>query len=135
MLFVRDIMTESVVTLAKDTPVREAAATLSNMRVSGAPVCDERGRVVGVFSKSDIVTKLGDEPLSAAPPVGELMTPHVLSVQPTDPLKAAVWLMVSGNVHRLMVVEGDNQLVGILSPMDVLKAIVSGKLTAPDLDG
>ena len=64
-----------------------------------------------------------------------MMSSKVFSVRPSDPLKTAVWLMVSESVHRLMVVEDENKLVGILTPMDVLKAIVSGKLSVASLDG
>ena len=58
MLLVSEIMTRSIVTLAKKTTLDEAAMTLANMGVSGAPVCDENGRVLGVFSKSDVVMKV-----------------------------------------------------------------------------
>lgn len=128
MLLVSDIMTRSVLTLASGTPVVEAAMTLSNMSVSGAPVCDEKGRLVGVFSKSDIAAKLGGEPLTNDVTVGDLMTTLVFAVRPTDPLKTAIWLMVFENVHRLMVTDASEQLVGIVTPMDVCKAIVEGKL-------
>lgn len=134
MLLVRDIMTESVLTLAKDTPLTDAANTLSNMGVSGAPVCDENGRVIGVFSKSDIVTKLADGTPASELTVGSLMANRVFSVRPGDPLKTAVWLMVFENVHRLMVVGDDGKLAGILTPMDVLKAIVNGAMTTSSLE-
>jgi predicted transcriptional regulator len=134
MLLVRDIMTESVLTLAKDTPLTEAATTLANMGVSGAPVCDENGRVIGVFSKSDIVSKLGDGTPPGALTVGSIMTDRVFSVRPGDPLKTAVWLMVFESVHRLMVVGDDGKLAGILTPMDVLKAIVNGVMTTSSLE-
>ncbi|NUQ77470.1 MAG: CBS domain-containing protein [Polyangiaceae bacterium] len=134
MLLVRDIMTKSVLTLAKDTPLSDAATTLSNMGVSGAPVCDEGGRVIGVFSKSDIVNKLADGTPASELTVGSLMTNHVFSVRAGDPLKTAVWLMVFENVHRLMVIGDDGRLAGILTPMDVLKAIVNGKLATTSLE-
>lgn len=133
MLTVSDIMTESVVTLTTGTPIREAATTLANMGVSGAPVCDTEGRLLGVLSKSDITSKLGDGAATEACTVDDLMTSLVFSVRPGDPLKTAIWLMVYENVHRLMVTDDDAQIVGIVTPMDVCKAIVSGKLQAPGL--
>lgn len=135
MLVVSDVMTRSVVTLAPGTPLQEAALTLANMGVSGAPVCDEQGRVIGVFSKSDIASKLSeDRPLETVT-VGELMTSIVFSVRPGDALRTAIWLMVYENVHRVMVTEEGEQIVGIVTPMDVLKAIVAGKMTSAALAG
>ena len=134
MLLVRDIMTESVLTLTKDTPLTEAATTLSNMGVSGAPVCDESGHPIGVFSKSDIVSKLGDGTPPRELTVGSIMADRVFSVRPSDPLKTAVWLMVFESVHRLMVVGDDGKLAGIVTPMDVLKAIVNGRIATTSLD-
>jgi predicted transcriptional regulator len=130
MLVVSDVMTRSVVTLSPATPLQEAALTLANMGVSGAPVCDEQGRVIGVFSKSDIASKLSeDRPLETVT-VGELMTSIVFSVRPGDALRTAIWLMVFENVHRVMVTDESEQIVGIVTPMDVLKAIVAGKMTS-----
>ncbi len=62
------------------------------------------------------------------------MTPVVFSVRPSDSLSMAIKLMVAESVHRLMVIAEDEQLVGILTPMDVLKAISGSKLTSPELD-
>jgi predicted transcriptional regulator len=133
MLVVSDVMTRSVVTLTPGTPLQEAALTLANMGVSGAPVCDEQGRVIGVFSKSDIASKLSeDRPLETVT-VGELMTSIVFSVRPENPLRTAIWLMVYENVHRVMVTDEGEQIVGIVTPMDVLKAIVAGKMTSAAL--
>lgn len=134
MLLVRDLMTRSVLTLTADTVLTEAAGTLTNMGVSGAPVCDDTGHVIGVFSKSDLVTKVGVGAVQQSITVGDLMTPIVFSVRPSDLLSTAIKLMVAENVHRLMVITEDEQLVGILTPMDVLKAINEAKLTSPELD-
>lgn len=133
MLVVSDVMTRSVVTLTPDTPFQEAALTLANMGVSGAPVCDEHGRLIGVFSKSDVTSKLGEGKSLDAATVGELMTSIVFSVRPGDALRTAIWLMVYENVHRVMVTEEGEQVVGIVTPMDILKAVVAGKMTSPDL--
>lgn len=134
MLLIRDIMTESVLVLTEGTPLLEAATTLSNMGVSGAPVCDPQGRVIGVVSKSDIVAKLADGRSSAELRVGDLMTSKVFSVRPGDVLGGAIRRFVAENIHRLMVVDEEQHLLGILTPMDVLKAIVEGKLSVQGLE-
>lgn len=133
MLRVHEIMTHSVVVLAPEMPLSQASATLSTMGVSGAPVCDAAGHMVGVFSKSDVVKLDGTVPERAT--VGELMTRAVASVRPSDPLKAAIALMAERGLHRLVVLGDDDQIAGILTPMDVVKAIAAGRITAPQIDG
>lgn len=134
MLLVRDIMTESVVVLAENTALMEAATTLSNMGVTGAPVCDPQGRVIGVVSKSDIIARMTSGASGSELHVGDLMSTKVFSVRPEEPLGRAVRQMVSENVHRIMVVDEEQKLLGILTPMDVLKALVSGALPSQGLD-
>lgn len=134
MLLVRDIMTESVLVLTENTALMEAATTLSNMGVTGAPVCDPQGRVIGVVSKSDIIARLTDGRSSTELHVGDLMTTKVFSVRPDETLGRAVKQMVAENVHRIMVVDEEHKLLGILTPMDVLKALVNGTLPSQGLE-
>lgn len=132
MLLVSDVMTHSVVTLAPEMSLGDAAATLSTMGVSGAPVCDVEGHVVGVFSKSDVLKLDGSTAEGAR--VGALMTAKVASIRDSEPLKAAIEQMAAAGVHRLIVIGADGHLAGIITPMDVIKALASGKLAAPALD-
>ncbi len=134
MLLVRDIMTESVLVLTENTALMEAATTLSNMGVTGAPVCDPQGRVIGVVSKSDIIARLTDGCSNTELHVGDLMTTKVFSVRPDEALGRAVKQMVAENVHRIMVVDEEHKLLGILTPMDVLKALVNGTLPSQGLE-
>jgi predicted transcriptional regulator len=126
MVRVSDLMTHSVVTLAPEMSLGEAATTLATMGVSGAPVCDAGGHVVGVFSKSDVVKLDGSIPPVAT--VQALMTAAVVSVRSSAPLTAAIALFAEKGVHRLMVLGEDDQLEGILTPMDIVRAIAAGKL-------
>ncbi len=132
MLLVSDVMTHSVVTLAPEMSLGDAAATLSTLAVSGAPVCDAEGHVVGVFSKSDVLKLDGSTAEGAN--VGALMTAKVASIGASEPLKTAIARMAATGVHRLVVLGEDGHLAGIITPMDVIKAIASGKLPAPGLD-
>jgi len=132
MLLVSDVMTHSVVTLTPEMSLGEAAATLSTLGVSGAPVCDAEGHVVGVFSTSDVL-KL-DGSTAAGARVGALMTPEVISIGASDPLKAAIARMAERGVHRLVVLGEDGHLAGIITPMDVVKAVARGAITSPSLD-
>lgn len=124
-LRVRDIMTEEVITLVASTTVDDAARCLTFHRVSGAPVL-ERGRIVGVVSKSDLVAPRHRSSPTDKPTVRDAMTKVVQAVRPGDPAMAAVRLMVQENVHRAVVVDGQGKLAGIVTTMDVLRALARG---------
>lgn len=124
-LRVRDIMTPDVITLVARTSVDDAARSLTFHHVSGAPVL-EQGRIVGVVSKSDLVDPRYRSSTGEKPTVRDAMTRVVRAVRPGDPAMLAVRLMASENVHRAVVVDERGQLAGIVSSMDVLRALVRG---------
>ncbi|MBX3261812.1 MAG: CBS domain-containing protein [Labilithrix sp.] len=128
MLTVADIMTKSVVTLSPFEPLAQAADTLAMMGVSGAPVCDAGARAIGVFSKSDVVGGLVEGRLRPDAVVKDHMTKVTVSLRAGDPVTRAVSVMAERSIHRLLVVDDDEHVVGILSPLDILKAIHDGRL-------
>jgi CBS-domain-containing membrane protein len=125
-LRIRDIMTTEVITVAASTSVDDAARSLTFHKVSGAPVVD-RAAIVGVVSKSDLVDPRYRSSETVKPTVREAMTRIVRAVRPGDPAMSAVRLMVNENVHRAVVVDDRGKLVGIVSPMDVLRALAQGE--------
>lgn len=125
-LRVRDIMTTDVITLAASTTVDDAARSLTFHQVGGAPVLDH-GRIVGVVSKSDLVDPRHRATGAAKATVRDAMTKVVRAVRPGDPAMMAVRLMVNEGVHRAVVVDDRGKLVGIISPMDVLRALARGE--------
>lgn len=128
MLTVADLMTKSVVTLTEVETLAQAADTLSNLAVSGAPVCDANEKVVGVFSKSDLVNRLVDGRLDTNATVGAHMTRITVALRPTDTILRAAEVMAEKMIHRVVVVDDDGRLVGIVSPLDILKAVHDGRL-------
>jgi CBS-domain-containing membrane protein len=122
---VRDIMTSEVITLAATTSVDDAARSLTFHKVSGAPVVDH-GRIVGVVSKSDLVEPRHRSSEGSKPTVAQAMARMVYAVRPSDPAMAAVRLMVREGVHRAVVVNDKGKLAGIVSAMDVMRALVAG---------
>lgn len=125
MLRVRDIMTREVVSLASDAPLEMAAWRLASEAVSGAPVRDVRGNLIGVLSKSDLVDLMrepGDATL-----VEHAMTPAVWAVHPDSPALEAVELMVQKCIHRVLVIRGPGKLEGIVTAMDVMRAMSDGR--------
>ncbi len=137
-LRVRDIMTTDVFTLSRDETLQDAARALSNQRIGGAPVVDN-GRIVGVVSKSDLLEVAAHRnPAEGRLYVNDVMTHLVFAVRPGDPAIVAVRLMVEEGVHRAVVVDDQGKLAGVVTPMDVLRAIVRGEqiqeAEAPDSD-
>jgi predicted transcriptional regulator len=125
---VSELMTRSVVTLSPDETLEQAAATLASLNVSGAPVCDGEQRLVGVFSKSDVVSRLIDGRVDPSAKVGEHMSTAPVTLRPEDDVRKATDLMAERSIHRLVIVDAEGHVVGILSPLDILKAIHAGKL-------
>jgi predicted transcriptional regulator len=117
-------MTREVVSLAGDAPLSVAAWRLASEAVSGAPVRDARGNLIGVLSKSDLVD-LMREPGNATR-VQDAMTPAVWAVHPDAPAIEAVELMVAKGIHRVVVVRGPAMLEGIVTSMDVMRALSEG---------
>lgn len=124
-LRVRDIMTPEVITLVASTSLDDAARSLTFHKVSGAPVM-EHGRIVGVVSKTDLVDPRHRPYATGERTVGDAMTAVIYAVRPGDPALSAVRLMVEEGVHRVVVVNDDRRLAGIVSTMDVMRALASG---------
>ncbi len=139
---VKDVMTTRVVAVRKDASFKDIAALLTEYRVSAFPVVDDEGKVIGVVSEADLLSKealvaaLGDQAArlgrGAGPPyhgefakaaaviAADLMTKPPVVVTPDEPVTSAARLMYHGRVKRLPVVGEDGQLAGIVSRADVL---------------
>ncbi|MGQ9675421.1 MAG: CBS domain-containing protein [Chloroflexota bacterium] len=111
------IMTRDVVVAHPDMSVKEAADRLRQHRITGLPVVDKQGRVVGVFSLSDAALKRGRR-------VGEVMTSPAFTVSEEAGLEEVATLMVTHDVNRLPVVR-DGRLVGIVARADVIRAVAT----------
>jgi len=128
---VRDIMTTHVVAVRSDTSYREMIAALRVHRVSGLPVADAEGTVVGVVSETDLLTKRDMDgrpewlPHRKHAPIGELtaadlMTEPAVTTSPDELVSSVARLMSSHKLRRLPVVDSQGHLVGIVCRSDVL---------------
>lgn len=133
VLRVGDVMTPEPVTLREDTPILVAALTLLRQQIGGVPIVDAGQRVVGVLSESDLLAHeavavaAGAEDAREAArqrahTAGDACSRPALTIGPDVPLRQAAALLRDADVSRLVVLEGD-QLVGVLSRHDVLKAL------------
>jgi predicted transcriptional regulator len=132
MLKARELMTRDVFTLPASLSLDEAAWALMHRGVSGAPVRDRDGSLVGVVSNADLVNpERGPGDGDPARTVADVMTPAVIAVGQDDPAVDAVHLMIDHGVHRVMVLGPEGELLGILTPMDFLRRLlVEGHLEA-----
>jgi len=125
MLRVRDIMTRDVISLDGQAPVDMAAWRFAFEAVSGAPVRDAKGNLIGMLTQSDLVDPLrqgGDMRT-----VSDVMTPGAWAVHPDAPAMEAVELMLDKGIHRVLAISGPGKIAGIVTTTDVLRALVGGK--------
>jgi CBS domain-containing protein len=145
MLKVRDVMTESVVSVRRGTPLKEVAILLIDQRISGVPVVDVDGAVLGVVSEGDLLIKeqgagsLRHRPLArllgesretraqlaklGAVTAAEAMTTPAVTIGSDRSIHEAAALMTSRSVNRLPVVD-DGRLVGIVTRADLVRAYI-----------
>jgi CBS domain-containing protein len=148
-LNVADAMTKDVVCVSASQTMAEAAAALKRREVSGAPVLNDCGRLVGILSATDFIRH---EMASARPSsaqgeaehclashgelgalsieysgqdlVGAHMTSAVQTVRPHVRLLDAARIMCAQHVHRLPVVEENGKVIGMITSLDLVAAMV-----------
>ncbi len=145
-LRVRDVMSRHVVSVSPDTSIWEIADLLDKESASSLPVVDRTGRLVGVVSESDLITRaeIGTEPRrswwrwifldagavshdyvrSHGRKAGDVMTAHPITASEDEPLHKIAKRMKSKRLRRLPVVR-DNRVVGIVSRSDLVRELAS----------
>ncbi len=128
---VRDVMTHHVVRIGVEEPVEVAARAFTHYNVGVLPVCGADGRVCGVLTDRDLVTRcLAPGRSAGQTKVKDVMTAGVVSAGPDMDVSAAAHLMGRRQVRRLPVVE-NGKLCGLLSLAD-LAAAEDGAVAAAD---
>lgn len=139
-----DVMTREVLTVGRDTAVAEAIRLMLDNRVSGVPVLDDRGIMVGILTEGDLLRRsetgterhrprwvevlmgpgrmAGEYVRTHGRRVEELMTHKVVSVTEDTPLDEIVAVMERRRIKRLPVLDGET-LVGMVSRADLLRAL------------
>ena len=149
------IMTRKVITVKADTPVLDAANLMLQHHISGLPVVDETGRLIGMVSEGDFIrrSEIGtqrprirwleflmgvvgkaaqDYVREHGRKVSDIMTQDDLCIATEDmPLSELVGLMERRNVKRMPVVRG-HTLIGIVTRTDLLRAVASLARDVPD---
>jgi CBS domain-containing protein len=147
-----DVMTREILSVRPDTTVAEAIRTMLDNRISGLPVIDEAGRLVGILTEGDLLRRgetgterhrprwleilmgpgrLAEEYVRThGRKIGEVMTRDVVSVTPDASLKEIVELMERRRIKRVPVLDGDVP-VGILSRADLLRGLAGALEETP----
>jgi CBS domain-containing protein len=119
-MMVRDIMTKGVECTQPTATLREAARMMKELNVGPLPVCGDNDRLVGMITDRDIAIRAvaeGDDP--DATPVSAVMTPKIISCYEDQDVSEAARLMEKNQVRRLVVLNRDKRLVGIVSLGDL----------------
>ena len=139
---VRDVMTQSVISVPPEMSLRDVARLLIDHQISGVPVVDEAGAVVGVVSEADLLVKQLSRPVSrrlplewilgerhdpeelrhrAATTAAETMSAPAVTIDADRPLREAAAVMIDRSVNRLPVTS-TGRMIGIITRADLVRA-------------
>lgn len=141
-----DLMSRDLVMLPMNMSLRSAAHLLSQARISGAPVIDEKGQCVGVLSAMDFLRWSEVEHAETANPPGcacnpvcdwqvpeeeaiphesvrDHMTPDPVTIPPETTVGQLARMMIDAHIHRVVVVDEQRRPVGIVTSTDILAAV------------
>lgn len=149
---VADAMSRDPIVVRPETPLNEAIQILAERHISGLPVVDEAGELVGVISETDLMwqetgvtppayimfldsviylknpaTYERDLHKALGQTVGEVMSRDPVSISPDKPLKDAAGLMHDRSVRRLLVLDAQSHVVGILTRGDIIRAMATSQ--------
>jgi len=140
---VRDVMSREVHKVQANTPLAEAVELLLDKVYRALPVVDKEGRIIGILTDGDLLDRVDLLAVSSVQKelneaeiaqelhrlrqtgqmVGECMTPDPITVTDDTTIAQAVNVMVEHNIKRLPVVDARRKLVGMVSRVDVLRAL------------
>lgn len=149
---VADAMSRDPIVMRPETPLNEAIQILAERRISGLPVVDDAGQLVGIISETDLMW----QETGVTPPayimfldsviflknpaqyerdlhkalgqtVGEVMSQDPVTISPDKPLKDAAQLMHEKEVRRLPVIDAQGQVIGILTRGDIVRAMAASQ--------
>jgi len=148
MLCARDIMTTEVITVKKETSLKDLAKIFYEKHINGVPVVDDDGALIGIICESDLIRKdkklhiptvvtLFDAVFYLESPkklkeelqrinatlVGDLFTKKVVTVHGDTPVEEIATLMTEKKIYTVPVVEGE-RIVGIIGKADLIRALV-----------
>lgn len=131
-LRVADLMTIDPITIGVDASIEEAEEVLRRHHITGLPVVNEDGRLVGVISQTDLLylaaptvqSLIRHKPSGIR--VGEVMSTPPVTIDTSASIGDAARLMDAGRLHRLVAVDQASRPIGVLSAMDFVALAAEG---------
>lgn len=124
---VTEYMTKKLITFKKDTDIHAVIESLLENRISGAPVLDDAGNVVGLVDDKDCLTVLFGNMYNQLPDkaaiVGNYMSNVMRTISVNDNILDVAYVFSTSPYKRLLVMDDNNKLVGQISRRDILRAI------------
>ncbi len=120
---INEVMSDSPVALTPDMHMGEVLEIFRKKRISGAPVITSTGNLVGILSMEDLIRCLIDSDLKAS--INKYMTTKLITVFNTDPLVEALKKFVATNYGRLLVVDKEQKLAGIITKGDINRGLLT----------
>ena len=115
----RDVMKGDVLCATAQTTVAQAAAVMRDELIGFLPICDEDGGVIGTITDRDIAVRVVAEHLSPDESVAMFMTPNVVACRSDDDLSIAQDMMGEMQVSRIVCVDQQGKLAGVISLSDI----------------
>ena len=112
-MLIGELMTINPITVKDTTSLREATRLLTSYQISGLPVIDNSGTMVGIMSEYDLLAKQGEI-------VRDIMTRSVISITPETPVELVNHILTDHRIRRLPVLS-EGKLVGIVSRSDIIR--------------
>lgn len=130
---IKDVMSHPVVTCPTTATLDNAARLMWEFDCGVVPVVDDKGRVAGVVTDRDIcmAAYTQGKPLHSIP-VTSVMSRQVVAVHAGESVETAEHLMSENQIRRLPVLDGDSQMVGLVSMNDLARLAARAKRTAVD---
>ena len=122
---VGEVMTANPISVTETASLAEAAGILDSNKITGLPVVDENGALIGVLSQTDLVRARANQHLVDNWPglaVGQIMTKPALTISATASLQEAAKMMEQHRVHRLVVTSAAATPIGIISTSDLVRS-------------
>lgn len=123
-LLASDVMIKDVITVSETTLLKDVTTMFREKRITGAPVVNAEGALVGVLSETDIIRKTTSIGAWSPKTAGQIMTKPAVTVSSNETLQRICELMHNRRIHRVVVAEGA-QIKGIITTMDILRAIAT----------
>lgn len=118
-----DLMTTEVIAVSRETGLRDAARLMFRNRVSGLPIVDDAGALVGIITEADFLrleVERHEGTRDNGDTVGDVMSRGVVTVSPNVEIYEAAKIMAVQEIKRLPVVDEDNRLLGVISRSDIV---------------